>query len=133
MEDLRWKQRFENFEKAFKQLSKAKDLATKRNLSELEQQGLIQSFEYTHELAWKVIKDYFFHQGNASINGSRDATRAAFQIGLIEDGEGWMEMIKSRNQSSHTYDEELASAIAHKILDNYFDLLSKFCQKMKAF
>lgn len=133
MEDLRWKQRFENFEKAFKQLSKAKDLATKRNLSELEQQGLIQSFEYTHELAWKVIKDYFFHQGNASINGSRDATRAAFQIGLIEDGEGWMEMIKSRNQSSHTYDEELASAIANKNLDNYFDLLSKFCQKMKAF
>jgi len=54
MEDLRWKQRFENFEKAFKQLSKAKDLATERNLSELEQQGLIQSFEYTHELAWKV-------------------------------------------------------------------------------
>jgi len=132
MEDLRWKQRFENFEKVFKQLSKAKDLATKRNLSELEQQGLIQSFEYTHELAWKVIKDYFFHQENASINGSRDATRAAFQIGLIEDGEGWMEMIKSRNQSSHTYDEETASAIATKILDYYCDLFHHFCQKMKA-
>jgi nucleotidyltransferase substrate binding protein (TIGR01987 family) len=131
MEEIRWKQRFENFEKAFNQLSKATALATMRNLSDLEQQGLIQSFEYTHELAWKVIKDYFFHQGNSTITGSRDATRTAFQAGLIEDGEGWMEMIKSRNQSSHTYDEDTASTIATKIIDSYHDLLGQFYKKME--
>lgn len=131
MEEIRWKQRFENFEKAFDQLSKATALATTRNLSELEQQGLIQSFEYTHELAWKVMKDYFFHQGNFTINGSRDATRMAFQTGLIEDGEEWMEMIKSRNQSSHTYDEDTASAIASKIINSYHGLLGEFRMKME--
>jgi len=131
VEEIHWKQRFENFEKALNQLSKATALAKTRDLSELEQQGLIQSFEYTHELAWKVIKDYFFHQGNSTINGSRNAIRTAFQSGIIEDGEGWMEMIKSRNQTSHTYDEELASAIASKIIDSYSDLLNKFYRKMK--
>jgi len=131
MEDIRWKQRFDNFEKALNQLTKATALATIRDLSKLEQQGLIQSFEYTHELAWKVIKDYFYHQGNSTINGSRDATRTAFQTGLIMDGEGWMEMIKIRNQSSHTYDEQLASSIASKIIGSYSDLLNEFYNKMK--
>jgi nucleotidyltransferase substrate binding protein (TIGR01987 family) len=76
------------------------ELAAQRDLSELEQQGLVQGVEFTHELAWKV---YMEEQGVAGIIGSKNATREAFKNGLIDDGEAWMEMIKARNLSSHTF------------------------------
>lgn len=129
--DIRWKQRFSNFEKAFKQLENAVDLAKTRKLSKLEQQGLIQSFEYTHELAWKVMKDYFIYQGNPEITGSRDATRESFNVGLIEEGEVWMDMIKSRNLTSHTYNEEIAEEIAKYITEAYIEAFSQFRNKMR--
>lgn len=130
-EDIRWEQRFNNFNKAFAQLENAVEQAKKNSLNELEQQGLIQRFEFTHELAWNVLKDYFTHQGNTFITGSRDATREAFNVGLIADGEGWMEMIKSRNLSSHTYNEDVAKSIVHNIIDQYFDLFKAFQKKMQ--
>ncbi|PWA09925.1 nucleotidyltransferase [Flavobacterium laiguense] len=129
-EDIRWKQRFENYLKALGQLQK---FITKGNLNELEEQGLIQVFEFTHELAWNVMKDYFEYQGDSSITGSRDATREAFQKGLIQDGAQWMEMIKSRNQSTHTYNESTANDIRDRILNYYFDLFVSFKEKMKEF
>ncbi|GMQ31610.1 nucleotidyltransferase substrate binding protein [Algoriphagus confluentis] len=122
-EDIRWHQRLSHYSKALTQLEQAVALSKKRELSSLEQQGLIQAFEFTHELAWNILKDYFVHQGNSSITGSRDATREAFRRGLIEDGESWMEMIKSRNQSSHTYNEEVATEISAQIKMVYFGLL----------
>lgn len=115
--DIRWKQRFNNFAKALAQLTKFID---KGQLNELEQQGLIQSFEYTYELAWNVIKDFFAAQGTTDMLGSRDAFRIAFQRGLVEDGEVWMEMIKSRSLTSHSYNEEVAQAIADSIVNHYF-------------
>ena len=117
--DSRWIQRFDNYGRALQTLRNAAELAAQRPLSELEMQGLIQVFEFTHELAWNVLKDYFFWQGNASISGSRDATREAFSVGLIEDGEIWMAMIRSRNQSSHTYHPDIAAAISRAIRDQY--------------
>ena len=129
-EDIRWKQRFENYLKALGQLQK---FIAKGNLNELEEQGLIQAFEFTHELAWNVMKDYFEYQGNTAITGSRDATREAFQKGLIQDGAQWMEMIKSRNQSTHTYNESTANEIRDRILNYYYDLFVSFKDKMKAF
>ncbi len=102
-EDIRWKQRFQNFKKAFALLEEAVEINNRQGLSDLEEQGLIQRFEFTHELAWHVLRDYFYYHSNTQITGSRDATREAFNKGLIQDGEGWMGMIKSRNQSSHTY------------------------------
>lgn len=86
--DIRWKQRLENYSKALKQLESAVILSRKRVLSDLQVQGLIQAFEFSHELAWNVMKDYFFFQGNSNITGSRDASREAFQVGLISDGDG---------------------------------------------
>ncbi len=127
-EDVRWKQRFDNYKSALTQLTKFID---KGDLNELEEQGLIQAFEFTHELAWKVMKDYFEFQGEFNINGSRDATREAFQKGLISNGEYWMEMIKSRNQSSHTYNEAVVSEIKLNILNHYFDLFIDFKAKME--
>ncbi|NUQ23875.1 MAG: nucleotidyltransferase substrate binding protein [Saprospiraceae bacterium] len=125
-QDIRWEQRLNNYNKALLQLEDAVTLAKKRALSKLEEQGLIQAFEFTHELAWKVMKDYFEYQGNTSITGSRDATREAFQVGLISDGEGWMEMIKSRNSTSHTYNEKTAAEIANHVINNYIGLFKLF-------
>ncbi len=106
------------------------ELAQQRPLSYLEKQGLIQTFEFSHELAWNVLKDYFEYQGNIQITGSRDATREAFQKGLIVDGMGWMEMLKSRNLSSHTYNRNVAGDISLKIINLYFGLFSQFLTKM---
>lgn len=122
--DLRWLQRFENFQRALLVLERGVQLAQSRELSELEQQGLIQGFEFTHELAWNVLKDYLTHQGIAGVVGSRDATRLAFQNGLITDGETWMEMIRSRNQSSHTYNLEQAQAIARDVIARFYPAFS---------
>jgi nucleotidyltransferase substrate binding protein (TIGR01987 family) len=129
-EDIRWTQRFQNFIKAFALLEEAVEINNRQGLSDLEEQGLIQRFEFTHELAWNVFKDYFDYQGNTQITGSRDATREAFNKGLIQDGEGWMEMIKSRNQSSHTYNEEVAADLKNKITKNYHNLFRAFKKKM---
>ncbi len=129
-QDIRWKQRFQNFEKANLLLQSVVDLYHQKGLSEREMQGLIQRFEFTHELAWNVIKDFFDYQGNTEISGSRDATREAFNKGLIEDGESWMEMIKSRNKSSHTYNENVAKELVGQIVNVYGKLFSDFHVKM---
>jgi len=118
--DVRWKQRFSNFNKALIQLEDAVILSQQRELTQLEKQGIIQAFEFTHELAWNVLKDFLEDQGNQNIRGSKDATRAAFKVSLITEGELWMAMIQSRNISSHTYDEETAESIVIAIINDYF-------------
>lgn len=130
--DIRWKQRFSNYLKAKQQLADGVTLSRQRPLSQLEQQGLIKAFEFTQELAWNVMKDYFEYQGNTSITGSRDAMREAFNKGLIQDGEGWMETIKSRNRSFHTYDENTARELARIIADRYMALFEDFATRMRA-
>ena len=119
-EDIRWKQRFDNFQRALQTLTDAVELTKKRPLSRLEQQGLIQGFEFTHELAWNVLKDYLEAQGFTQIIGSKNATRIAFKNELISDGEVWMNMIKARNLSSHTYNTETAEAISDDILQRFY-------------
>ena len=130
--DIRWQQRFNHYKKALQQLTKAVELSRERPLSELEQQGLIQAFEFTHELAWNVMKDFFEYQGTTSIMGSRDATREAFSRNIVTDGEGWMEMIRSRNQSSHTYNLEIAAEIVEKVITLYYPLFVSFERRMEA-
>jgi len=130
--DLRWRQRFDNFQRALLVLERGVDLARSRALSELEQQGLIQGFEFTHELAWNLLKDYLQHQGIQGITGSRDATRLAFQTELIADGDTWMAMIKARNQSSHTYNLEQAQQIAEEVIDRYIAAFAALRQRFAA-
>lgn len=128
--DVRWHQRLQHYEKALLKLREAVLISRQRQLSQLEQQGLIKAFEFTHELAWNVLKDYFADQGNMSITGSRDATREAFQKGLIMDGTGWMEMIKSRNLTSHTYNEDTALEISKRIEQDYLKLFDDLESKL---
>jgi len=124
---IRWKQRFANYQKAFAQLSK---FVKKNDLNELEEQGIIKVFEYTYELAWNVMKDYYEYQGEKDIQGSRDAIRLAFKRGLIADREGWMAMITSRIKSSHTYNEKVARQITADIKNKYYDLFAEFDYQM---
>lgn len=127
--DIRWQQRLANFKKALSQLKK---FIAKDNLSELEEQGLIQSFEYTYELAWNVLKDFLEFQGQMEIYGSRDAIKKAFQAGLIADGEGWMDMYVSRTKTSHTYNEDTAREVVNAIQGGYFDLFLNLEKKMES-
>ena len=117
--DIRWIQRFDNFKRAFARLADAAAQAKQRKLSELEEQGLIQAFEFTHELAWNTFKDFLEARGTVKIYGSRDTTREAFAADIIENGEAWMKMIEHRNETSHTYNEAIANAIVEAILTRY--------------
>ncbi len=130
-QDTRWVQRFDNFKRAFARLAQAAALARQRKLSELEDQGLIHAFEFTHELAWNTVKDFLESRGaTVKIYGSKDATREAFAAGLIEHGEIWMQMIKHRNETSHTYNEKIADAIVEAILANYVPEFEAFQRRL---
>ncbi|PCI61277.1 MAG: nucleotidyltransferase [Gammaproteobacteria bacterium] len=117
--NVRWHQRLNSFNITLKQLEQGVELSEQRELSSLETQGLIQAFEYNFELSWKVIKDFYAEQGVTDIQGSRDAFRLAFKRGLIEQGDIWMGMIKSRIQTSHTYNEQSAEEVISKIKTQY--------------
>ena len=130
--DIRWKQRFNNYLKAFQTLVEAVELGQTRELTNLEQQGLIQSFEFTHELAWNVLKDYLEEKGILGLIGSKDATRAAFKNGLIEQGEDWMKMIEAHNRTSHAYDPHIAQEVADDIVDRFYPAFVLMAQRFAA-
>lgn len=124
--DIRWMQRFDNYRKALRLLGQAVDIVSQRvnedeAVEDLLKEGLIQRFEYTHELAWKVMKDYAEYQGYTDIRGSRDAFRKAFEMGIITD-KRWMESIADRNLTSHNYDDETAEAIYEAVVNVYYPL-----------
>jgi nucleotidyltransferase substrate binding protein (TIGR01987 family) len=130
-EDIRWKQRFANFNRALAQLTNVIELEKTRPLSDIERQGLIKAYEFTYELAWNVMKDYFAFQGIFAITGSRDSIREAFQRELIGDGEAWMGMVRDRNKTAHTYNESVALEIAGNIINLYYSLFLTFQSKMQ--
>lgn len=132
-QDIRWQQRFYNYNRALAELGEAVELSQTRKLTKLESQGLIQAFEYTHELAWKTLKDFIEERGNSQIFGSKDATREAFSLGLISQGEVWMSMVNSRNQTSHTYDESTAQQIVALILNDYYLQFKSLQEKLQSF
>lgn len=130
VQDVRWKQRFHNYTKAFQALTEAVELSQHRSLTALEQQGLIQSFEFTHELAWKMLKDYLEYQGISNVVGSHDASRFAFQNALTNDGEVWMQMIVVRNQTSHTHNIKIAQAVVDSILSQFYPAFNQLAIKI---
>ena len=143
-EGIRWEQRFSNYVKAFNKLDQAVtkikedfeidddgNIDDDEFLDNIIKEGLIQRFEYTHELAWNVMKDYAAYQGNTNVSGSRDATREALSIELIANGKIWMDMIGSRNKTSHTYNEETANEIFTMIMTDYHPVFEAFKNKME--
>lgn len=133
--DIRWKQRFENYKKALAVLKRGIVSVKKdEEPDEFKKLGVIQSFEFTQELSWKVLKDFIeFSGGGEKIYGSKDAVRQAFNRGLISDGGTWMEMIKSRNECSHLYDEPIAVAVFEKIVSDYLPCFSVLEEKLESF
>ena len=126
LKDIRWKQRFENFDKSYKLINKyAKQPIT----TELERAGIIQFFEMTFELAWKVLKDYLEAQ-EYLVKSPRETVKQAFQIGLIDNGHVWMDALSNRNLTTHTYDEELANKMTNEIITMYLPELDKMYEKL---
>lgn len=144
-EDIRWEQRFSNYIKALQKLAEARTYILNKFedkkldqikdaeeiLDEIIKEGLIQRFEYTFELAWNVMKDYALYQGNSEIGGSRDAIRFANSAHLIDNAHIWMDMIKSRIKTSHTYNEETADEIFHLIIHTFFSEFVSFQKVME--
>ncbi|MEY4808511.1 MAG: hypothetical protein RLZZ206_2900 [Cyanobacteriota bacterium] len=126
-EDIRWQQRFSNYNKA---LTELETFLEPPALNPREQQGLIKAFEYTFELAWNTLRDLLRSQGNATLLGSRDTLREAFRLGLIDAGETWMLMIQDRNLTSHSYNRATADAIAEQIVNGYLPCFKQLRQRL---
>ena len=126
-DDIRWIQRFQSFNKAFLQLER---FMKKKEMNEMEQQGLIKAFEYTFELAWKTLQDLIREKGYNNIIGTKPVIQQSFEDGYITDGKAWFRMHVSRNLTSHTYDEETAEEIVKSIRNSYFLLFRDLRQKL---
>lgn len=124
--DIRWKQRFANFEKAIMQLT---EFVEKEELNKFEVQGLIQCFEYTFELAWKTMKDYLEHEG-FTVKSPRSTIKTAFETQLITDGHTWIDALEKRNLMAHTYDEKRAIEAENLIRNNYYKVIKELYHKL---
>ena len=130
MSDIRWVQRFENYRKALSQLTQAVEMYDE-SAEALIKEGILQRFEFTHELAWKVMKDFLEYEGHQNITGSRSASRQAFSLGLLEsDAQVWMDMIHSRNRTVHTYDAKILEDEFRKVRYQYAPAFVQFERKM---
>lgn len=130
-EDIRWIQRFDSYNRACARLLEIVDNNHPESLSELEAEGLIQRFEYTFELAWKLVKDYLQAQGLAFQPTPKGSLSEAFKIGIITDHDTWREMTMARNLTSHTYNEGEAEQIVAHIYDEYTPLLRSLLNHFK--
>ena len=126
LKEIRWKQRFENFDKSYKLLKK---YSNQEITTELERAGIIQFFEMTFELAWKVLKDYLESEGYM-VKSPRETVKQAFQIGLIDNGHIWIDALSNRNLTTHTYDEKLATKMTSERLNAYLPELDKLYNKL---
>ena len=120
--DVRWKQRFSNYQKALQQLKEVVELV---NPNKFEEQGLVKAFEFTYELAWNTLKDFFEYQGVSGIVGSRDTFRKAYAAEIVSDGSTWMRMIECCNRTSHTYNQETARDIVEDVRSEFY---AAFCE-----
>jgi nucleotidyltransferase substrate binding protein (TIGR01987 family) len=138
--EVRWQKRFEYYQKALLLFNEAIEQINKLEeqgfgdtpLDDLAHEGLIQRFEYTFELGWNVMRDFHLERGAKEIFGARDAIRAAFASGLLLEGRTWMDMLKSRNLTSHTYNEVVADDVLYRILNKYHQEFNNFKNSMTA-
>ncbi len=126
--EIRYKQRFSNFEKAFIQLQTA--VGRFDELDDLAKEGMVQRFEYTFELAWKTLKDFIESKGELE-RSPRDVIKKSFQLEIINDGEKWLEMLENRNLMAHTYNENTFVKIVNMIKEEYFMEIEKLIEFFK--
>ena len=126
LKEIRWKQRFENFERSYKLLDKYSKQDIK---NELERAGLIKLYEITVELSWNLLKDYLEAQGFI-VHSPRETIKQAFQMGIIENGHVWIDALSSRDLTVHTYDEKYAEHMGNEIKSAYLPELTKLYEKL---
>jgi len=126
--DIRWKQRFQNFESTLNHLGKALEI---KEPDFVQRAGMIQFFEMSFELSWNLMKDFLDEQGFTDVKSPRDSIKKAFETGLITDGHGWLKMMEDRNLTSHAYDEETAKEIEKLIRQEHYKLLKELFTTFK--
>lgn len=127
-EDIRWKQRYRNYQRS---LANLRDALETTDPSRLEKQGTVKAFELVYELAWKTLQDYLKETGITDAVGPKGVIRRAFHEGIISDGDAWNEMHIARNHAVHLYDEERADQIVAQIRETFiarFEALDKTLQ-----
>lgn len=142
--EIRWEQRFGNYVKTLQKLSEGVHWVHQQGdnlpvgiihvdsfLDDIIKEGIIQRFEYTHELTWYVMKDFLQYSGIENLTGSRDAIRSANLNDLLQNGETWTDIIRSRNQTSHTYQEETADEVFWNIVQDYHPEFLAFKNQME--
>lgn len=125
--DIRSQQRFSNFVKALKRYEDG----VSPTMSRLEEEGLIQRFEYTFELAWKTLQDLLYERGYENVRGPRPVIEQAFQDGLVSNGPIWMEMLRARNDTSHLYDEKIFLRISKDVKESFLHNLQIFRESFR--
>ncbi len=130
MDEIRWLYRLENYKKALQTLQSDINLAKSKVLSDIEKRGLIQAFEYTYELAWNTIKDFYFYNGITDIQGSRDAFKTAFYKGLIST-DTLIKTIRSRQLTTHTYNEDITQSIYDDIVNEYYFAFEELLRRLE--
>lgn len=130
-QDIRWKQRFQNYEKAFGRLARAIEVVKTTPDDDLLQSGLVQTYEYTFELALKTLKDYLESEGFL-LRSPRETIRQGFQSGYIANAEDWLQALADRNLTAHIYDDEVIARVLKDIFERYFFILQEFYTSFKA-
>ena len=128
MKEIRWKYRFDNFSKYFKVLKRSLEI---EKPSEVERGGVIQFYEMSFVLAWKMIKDYLQEEG-FDVKSPRTAIKQGIQIELLDDPHKWMDALEDRNLTAHTYDEETAKRVYDSIKNNYYPILKQLYDRLEA-
>ncbi len=129
--ELRWKQRFQNFEKAYNTFYRILNDSEYDPNDEVVQMALVKSFEFTYELAWNTMKDYLENEGYDDVNNSKKAIRTAFQAELINNPEIWMEMVQKRNLTSHAYNAVILKEAVEFIKDEFYPAVQKLIEDLK--
>jgi nucleotidyltransferase substrate binding protein (TIGR01987 family) len=129
--DIRWKQRFENFEKAYNTFNRMVDRHSKTPDDEAVKMALVQAFEFTYELSWNTMKDYLENEGFDDVKNSKQTIRTAFQAELITDPEGWMSVLEKRNVASHTYNQVILDETITFILEEFYPIVRKLYEDLK--
>ena len=131
MQDIRWKQRFDNLQSAYQRLQHAIQVNEQTPDNDLIQMALIKAFEMTFELSWKTMKDYLNYNG-IDVKLRREVIKQAFANDIIIDGQLWIDMLEDRNLMAHTYDEARAIKAVNHICQHYIAGLNDLHQYLLA-
>ena len=126
----KWLERLSTFKNAIARMAEVVELSKQRTLNQFERDSLIKRFEFTYEMAWKLMMSFEKENGVTELLGSKDVVRTAFSMSLIDNGEAWLEMIDDRNKTSHLYDEEMAADVVDGIINTYYPLFMELQNKM---